>query len=100
MINSITSTHQQRFEEIRKGLRALGCRESQFIKVELLFFEVLAISRTYGDDITQNTLLAALKNVQHDQYEKTKIITKKAGQREVSIRRFVVSLRKILSGSN
>jgi len=62
-----------------------------------LFFEVLEISRTYGQDPEQNTLLAKLKKLQYDQYEKTKAATKKAGQRESSIRRFVVSLRKLLS---
>lgn len=78
----------------------LGCKESQFLKIELLFFEVLAISRAYGDDPGKNRLLAALKNVQHDQYEKTKVPTKKAGERELSIRRFVIRLRKVLSGNN
>jgi hypothetical protein len=100
MINSISTTHRQRFEEIRKSLQTLGCKESEFVKIELLFFEALAISRTYGDDPDQNTLLAALKSVQHDQYEKTKAVTRKAGQRELFIRRFVVSLRKVLSGTN
>jgi ABC-type transport system involved in cytochrome c biogenesis ATPase subunit len=100
MIASISTAHQQRLEEIRKDLQSLGCKESQFLKIELLFFEVLAISRTYGNDLEQNKLLAELKIVQHDQYEKTKVLTKKAGQRELSIRRFVISLRKVLSGIN
>jgi hypothetical protein len=100
MIASISSAHQQRLEEIRKDLQLLGCKEGQFLKIELLFYEVLTISRAYGNDLGQNKLLAELKNVQHDQYEKTKALTRKAGQRELSIRRFVISLRKILSGAN
>jgi len=100
MIASISTIHRQRFEEIRKNLQTLGCKESQFLKIELLFFEALDISRTYGDDPAQNALFAALKNVQHDQYEKTKAVTRKVGQREIFIRRFVVSLRKVLSGIN
>jgi len=100
MITSISITHRQRFEEIRKRLQLLGCRESEFLKVELLFYEALSISKSYGEDPEQNALLASLKNVQHQQYEKTKVITRKAGQRELSIRRFVVSLRKALSGIN
>lgn len=94
----ISTVHRQRLEEIRKSLQSIGYKESQFIKIELLFFEVLEISRTYGQDPEKNELLANLKNLQHDQYEKTKAATKKAGQREYSIRRFVVSLRKLLSG--
>jgi hypothetical protein len=100
MITSISIIHRQRLEEIRKTLRALGWKEGQFVKVELLFFEVLAISREYGNDPEQNSLLAALKSIQNDQYEKTKIITKKAGERESSIRKFVVSLRKVLSDNS
>jgi hypothetical protein len=99
MINSISPIHQQRFEEIRKGLQSLGSKESQFLKIELLFYEALAISRVYGNDLQTNHLLASLKDVQHNQYEKTKSITKKPGQRELLIRRFVVSLRKVLSGN-
>ena len=100
MITSISNTHKQRFEEIRKALQLLGCKESQFVKIELLFFEALSISRTYGDDLQQNDLLTALKDIQHNQYERTKVVTKKAGERESSIRRFVVSLRKVLSGTH
>jgi hypothetical protein len=97
MIASISDIHRKRFEEIRKGLQTLGYKESGFVKVELLFFEVLDIAKNYGEDLAQNYLLAELKNLQHDQYEKTKIATKKASERELAIRRFVVALRKILS---
>ncbi len=97
MTSYISDVHRHRFEEIRKHLRILGHKESEFVKVELLFFEAVTISRNYGEDPAQNNLLAALKNLQHDQYEKTKIATRKAGERESFIRRFVVALRKVLS---
>jgi hypothetical protein len=97
MIVSISHTHRQRFEEIRKSLQVLGYKESEFVKIELLFFEVLSISRTYGVDPEQNNLLADLKILQSDQYEKTKIATRKASERETAIRRFVVGFRKVLS---
>jgi hypothetical protein len=100
MITSISTLHKQRFEEIRKTLQLLGCKESQFVKIELLFFEALNISRAYGDDPQHNTLLTALKDLQHNQYEKTKVVTKKPSQREMSIRRFIVDLRKILSSKH
>jgi len=57
----------------------------------------LDISKNYTDDLDDNTLLAALKNVQNDQYQKTKIATRKASERELFIRRFVVGFRKALS---
>lgn len=97
MIPSLSPSHQQRLEEIRKDLQALGSKESEFLKIELLFFEALTIAREYGDDPSENHLLAALKIVQQDEYEKTRAATRKAGQRELSIRKFVISLRKVLS---
>jgi len=97
MIASISSTHKTRLNEIRKTLHTLGSKEAQFLKIELLFFEALAISKTYTEDLDENTLLAALKQLQNDQYQKTKIATRKASERESSIRRFVVSFRKALS---
>ena len=100
MTNSISDTHRRRFEEIRKSLQALGYKEGVFIKIELLFFEVLMIAKVYGEDAEKNSLLKALKNLRDDQYEKTKIATKKATVREASIRRFAVGLRRILSVSH
>ena len=97
---TISDIHRQRFEEIRKGLQIIGCRECQFVKIELLFFEVLYISKTYGSNLNENSLLAALRNVQNDQYEKTKVATRTANQRETFIRKFVVSLRKVLSATH
>ena len=97
MTTSISNAHRHRFEEIRKNLQQLGNKESQFVKIELLFFEVVSIVKSYGEDPGQNTLLAGLKNLQNDQYEKTKIATRKASERESAIRRFTVGLRKLLS---
>jgi len=100
MTISISTTHRKRFEEIRKKLQSLGCRESQFLKIEMLFFEVIDISKFYGEDTGENNLLAALKNVQHNQYQKTQTATRKPAEREFFIRKFIISLRKILSDSN
>jgi hypothetical protein len=97
MITSLSLTHRQRLEAIRRKLQQLGNKESEFVKVELLFFEVLSIAKTYGEDPEQNEFLAGLKSLQHDQYEKTKIATRKASERESAIRRFTVGLRKLLS---
>ena len=97
MTVSISHTDRLRFEEIRKSLQELGYKEGNFVKVELLFFEVLSIAKTYGEDPEQNSLVAALKNLQYEQYEKTKLATRKATERESAIRRFVVALRRVLS---
>lgn len=97
MTMSISVSHKSRFEEIRKALAILGCREASFLKVQLLFFEALTISRNYGEDPQENVLLAELKKVQNDQFEKTKEVTSKSRQREVRIRQFIVQFRRSLS---
>jgi hypothetical protein len=88
---------QLRLEEIKKSLANLGSRESSFIKVELLFFDAISLSREIDQDLQENTLFHALKDLQQNQYEKTKEATRKPGQREVHIRRFIVQLKKVLS---
>ena len=93
----LTAEHVHRFEEIKRNLSLLGPRESAFVKVELLFFEALSIAREYGEDPSENSLLAALKEVQNDQYLKTKEATKKVNQREIHIKKFIVKLKRVLS---
>lgn len=94
---NISRDHFLRFEEIKRNLSLLGPREGAFVKVELLFFEALSISRSYGEDPNENTLLAELKELQHEEYQKTKEATKKVNQRELVIRKFIVKLKRVLT---
>ena len=100
MTTLISDLHRRRLEEIRKSLQELGNKESVFIKIELLFFEAINIAKSYGESAEQNGLLHALRNLQNDQYKKTGIATRKATEREFTIRRFILSLRKVLSGAS
>src|SRR4051794_15962312 len=97
MKNNLSHQHKHRFEEIKKSLTEIGSKEGNFIKVELLFYEVLTIAREYGDDVNENHLLAALKHLQGNQYEQTKAIFKKNTQREHVIRRFINELKNVLT---
>jgi hypothetical protein len=98
-MTSITSLHKKRFQEIRKDLGLIGCKESSFLKVELLFYEALSISRTYGNDRLQNSLLAALKKVEEEAYVKANEKFHKSRQRETCIRRFIVQFKNVLTGA-
>jgi hypothetical protein len=89
MTTNLSQEHKQRFVEIKNSLAELGYREAAFIRVELLFFEVLTISRNYGTEEEQNGLLSALKNLQAYEYAATSANFAKALQRERAIRRFV-----------
>ena len=97
MTTTITEHHQMRFEEIKRNLTSIGYKEGTFLKVELLFYEALSISRAYGNDSSQNKLLADLQRLQEAEYSKTKEHTRKSRQRELRIRQFVVQFKKILS---
>src|SRR5689334_12670433 len=96
MFPAISNDHKKRFDEIKKRLYVLGNSETNFLQVELLFFEALSISRQYGQDPQVNSLLASLKQVQQTDYEKTQMPTHKKNQKETHIRLFISSLRKAL----
>ncbi|HEU4472901.1 MAG TPA: hypothetical protein VFR58_17525 [Flavisolibacter sp.] len=95
----INEAHKGRFDEMKKKLTLAGYRESAFTTVELLFYEAITISRTYGNDPGENPLLAALKEVEANQYRNTKEHFKKPSQREQAIRKFVVQFKNILTKS-
>ena len=89
--------HRQQFEEMRKRLAAIGSKEGNFIKVELLFYDAITVARQYGGDEKENHLLAALKQLQANQYQQTKALFRKSTQREKVIGRFINELKNILT---
>ena len=97
MLLPLSNIHKSRFDEIKKKLSLLGCKESSFISIELLFYEAINISRTYSDDPTENKLLSALKQLQADQYHSAKELFRKSSQKEQAIRRFNVQFKNVLS---
>jgi hypothetical protein len=97
MTKEITYEHKQHLEEIKKRLSIIGSKEANFLKIELLFYEAIEIARAYGNDIQDNKLLSALKQIQAYQYQDTKSFFKKSSQREQVIRRFISSFKNVLS---
>jgi hypothetical protein len=97
MTKPLSPEHKQRLEEIKKNLGIVGWRESNFVKAELLFYQAIEVARIYGDDENDNGLLAALKQIQAQEYQATKAIFKKSSQREQTIKRFLHQLKKVLS---
>ena len=97
MKQSLSAVHKKQFEEIKKSLSAIGGKENSFVKVELLFYEALTAARTYGDDVSENGLLAALKELQANQYREAKLLYAKSVQRERAIRRFLSALKTTLT---
>lgn len=97
MTQSISQQHKQRFTEMKKSLAEIGSKEGNFIKVEILFYDAIAVAREYGDNEQENGLLAAFKQIQYDQYQKTKALFRKSSHREQVIRRFCNSLKGVLT---
>lgn len=97
MTSTISPEHKHFFEETKKNLTSIGAKETNFLKIELLFYNVIGIARTYGEDPETNNLLAALKQLQTNEYQQTKAFFKKSSQRERVIRRFINQLKSVLS---
>lgn len=97
MTSTISPEHKLLFEETKKNLSSIGAKETNFLKVELMFYNVMGIARTYGEDPETNNLLGALKKLQMNEYQQTKTLFKKSVQRERVIRRFMNQLKGILS---
>lgn len=97
MNKPLSLLHKRQLEEIKRDLSANGAKEGSFVKVELLFYKAIAVAREYGDDERENYLLAALKQVQFNQYQQTNALFKKSTQREQSIRRFITSVKSVLA---
>ena len=99
MKKPISVEHKKQLEAIRRNLNLLGAKESNFIKVELLFYDSLSVAREYGDDVNDNRLLAALKQLQANEYRQSKALFNKSTQREQVIRRFISSLKNVLTAA-
>lgn len=97
MTKELSYKDKQQFEEIKRRLSIIGFKEANFLKIELLFYEAMEIARVYGNDSQENKLLAALKQLQANQYQNTKNLFKKSSQREQVIRRFITGFKTVLS---
>ena len=100
MKTPFSSPHKKRFTDIKASLAQLGCREDVFIRIELLFFEVVGIAREYGNELSENSLLKELKNLQTESYADACDRFVKPAQREKAIRRFVNELKIVLTKAN
>jgi hypothetical protein len=94
---TISEAHQRFFEDMKRNLVQLGSKESNFIQVEILFYQAISIAREYGEDPASNKLLAALKALQADQYRETTGFFKKSAQRERKIKHFNSQLRQVIT---
>ena len=97
MTKELSNEHKLQLEDLKRRLTSISAKESNFLKVELIFYETIEVARHYGDDPKENGLLDALKQLQSHQYQDTKAYFKKSSQREQVIRQFISKLKTVLS---
>jgi hypothetical protein len=88
---------QQQLESLRKKLVGIESKESNFLKIELVFYEAMDAARLQGDNPEENELLTALKHLQAGVYQDTKKRFKKTTQQDQVIRKFANQLKSILA---
>lgn len=97
MEKALTPEHKQSLDSIKRALTDIGPKEANFLRVELLFFQTMAVARHYGDSPDENRFLAALKQLQLNEYQATKIHFKKSSQQEQVIKKFISVLKRLLA---
>lgn len=93
---AITGADKHYFEEAKKRLGTLGSKECNFLQVELLFYEAMQVARHYGNNLQENHLLAAFKQLQSAGFAEAKVKCSKVSTQERVIKRFVAQFRAVL----
>src|SRR5215216_2502657 len=100
MLDATAIADKQRFEDIRKTITQIGPKESSFIRIEQLFYEAIAICRNYGNDVSENKLLALFKQLEESEYyQHTKAHFKKSSQKELAIKKFINQFKLVLASA-
>ena len=97
MQNKLLNEYQEKLKAVSTSLCSLSFHESSFIKMENLFFEVLSLARTFGNNTNNQVPLTALKDIQENQYKRTQEKYSKSRQREVAIKQFRTAFKKEVS---
>lgn len=82
---------------MRKIILETGSKETTFSKIEQLFYEAMNISRSYGNEVSENKLLALFKKLEAEQYQMTTALFKKGSKREQAIKRFTNQFKSVLN---
>lgn len=95
----ISNTDKRFFEDAKKQLTQFGSKECNFLKVEMLFYDTMKVARQYGDDLAENSLLAALKKLQLVGFAEAKTRCSRVTTQERLIKRFNGQFRAVLGSA-
>ena len=87
----------KRLSEIKKQLSLIPSDENSFLKMESLFYEVLAMARTYQSESNFNPFLSQFKQIFETKYKLTQEKYTKSRQRELIIKQFKIAFNDAVS---
>lgn len=93
----ISETDIKRLSEIKKQLSAIPADENSFLKMESLFYDVLALARSYQSDVNANAFLSDFKQIFDTKYKLTQEKYSKSRQRELVIKQFKIAFNDALT---
>jgi hypothetical protein len=93
----LSEDHKRRIDDVILKIREIPYDESSFTRLELFYYDVLAIARVYGNSVNENKMLAGLKHVEYNEYKHAQERFKKSSQKVVAIQKFRNALKKELS---
>lgn len=95
--NWLSEDDKKKITDVINSMRFIPNEESSFSRLELLFYNVLNIARTYGTDVQENAMLAGLKLIEENEYKHTQERFKKSRQRVVVIQKFRNAFKREIS---
>ena len=93
-VQLLTEQDIKRLGEIKKQLSSIPTDENSFLKIESLFYDVLAMARTYSNGDTANYFLSDFKQVFDTKYKLTQDKYAKSKHRELAIKQFKIAFNE------
>ena len=84
----------KRLTEIKKQLSLIPSDENSFLKMESLFYDVLAMARAYENADSNNPFLSDFKKIFETKYKLTQEKYAKSRQRELVIKQFKIAFNE------
>jgi hypothetical protein len=92
----LSEDHKKSVDDVLIKIRAVSYDESSFTRLELYYYDILAITRAYGNNINENKMLAGLKLIEDKEYKHAQERFKKSSQKIAAIQKFRSAFKREL----
>jgi hypothetical protein len=96
-VQLLTENDAKRLVEIKKQLSSIPTDENSFLKIESLFYDVLAMARAYSTGDVVNSFQSDFKRVFDTKYKLTQEKYSKSRHRELAIKQFKIAFNEQLT---